>query len=91
MKYQYAPTLCPQYPHQNFKELKICGCAKFNIVDSFKGLHLSLFQGLITNTMYMQFYEYQRSIFIKHASSSVATLSAALFSRLMVTTILIPI
>lgn len=71
--------------------MKNCGCAKFNIADAFKGLPLSLFQGLIGNTMYMQFYEYLRSFFIKNTSSSIATLTSALFSRLMVTTIMIPI
>jgi len=91
LKYQYSPVACPQYPHPSFKDLNNCECTRFRLSDAFKGLSISLFHGLLSNTMYMQFYEYQRQIFIKHLPSSLATLSSAMLSRLMVTTFMIPI
>lgn len=91
LKSQYAPVLCPQYPHPSLKDLHLCECAKFNFGDAFKGLKINLFQGVVSNTIYMQFYECQRQKFVKYLPSSFATISSALFSRLMVTVILMPI
>jgi len=57
----------------------------------FKGLSVSLFHALISNTLYMQLYEYQRSVFVNHLSSSMATLASAMSSRLLVTFVMNPI
>lgn len=91
LKVQYSPLLCPQYPHPSYAELRSCECTQFRLRDAFKGLSVSLFHGLISNTLYMQFYEYQRQVLIKSLPSSLATLGSAMLSRLMVTTIMIPV
>ena len=52
---------------------------------------VSLFHALLSNTLYMQLYEYQRKIFIDKMSSSFATFTSALLSRIMVTFVMNPI
>ena len=99
LKAQYSPISCSRYPHVSFSDLYGCACTKFNIKDSFKGLHLNLFQGFGTAVLYMQVYEYCRATFISHPiitkpdslDSSLATIGSAFIARVLVTSLMVPV
>lgn len=90
LRVQYSPTACPQ-THTTFKDLNNCECTRFETRDVFKGLSVSLFHALLSNTLYMQLYEYQRKFFLEHMTSTGATFSSALSSRVLVTFVMNPI
>ena len=64
---------------------------KFDFKDSFKGLSSNLFQRFVNMAFYMQFYEYFRRMFIQRTNSVCATVGSAFLSRVIVSSVLIPI
>lgn len=91
LQMQYAPLTCPHYPHARLSSFYKCNCVKFNWKNCFKGFTVNLSQSLTSTMSYMMFYEHFRGRFIEKLSSAKATLSAALLSRLLVSSIFIPI